>query len=98
VQVNAWSLNQAWTPKCSNQHQQNPKGFDCWLNSIRERIEGVFHELTDTGHGLEGLLAKTLVDLCTRVIVKMVSHALKYVLNFQFGIKVQTIELAATAG
>ena len=56
------------------------------MSSVRERIEGVFHELTITGRDLEGLLAKTLVGLCTRVIAKMASHILKYVLNIQFGI------------
>jgi hypothetical protein len=97
AQVYAWTQNQIWTPKRSNQYQQNPKGLDRWLNSVRERIEGVFHELTNTGRDLEGLLAKTLVGLCTRVIAKMASHALKHVLNIQFGIKVQTFEMAAPA-
>lgn len=97
AQIYAWTQNQIWTPKRSNQHQQNPQGLDRWLNSVRERIEGVFHELTNTGRDLEGLLAKTLVGLCTRVIAKMASHALKHVLNFQFGIKVQTFEMAASA-
>jgi hypothetical protein len=97
AQVYAWTHNQVWTPKRSNQYQQNPKAWDRWLNSVRERIEGVFHELTDTGRDLEGLLAKTVVGLCTRVIAKMASHALKYVLNFQFGIKVQTFEMTALA-
>lgn len=95
AQIYAWTQNQIWTPKRSNQYQQNPKGLDRWLNSVRERIEGVFHELTNTGRDLEGLLAKTLVGLCTRVIAKMTSHALKLVLHFQYGIKVQTFEMAA---
>jgi len=97
AQVHAWTQNQIWTPKRSNQYQQNPKALDRWLNSVRERIEGVFHELTNTGRDLEGLLAKTLVGLCTRVIAKMASHALKHVLNIQFGIKVQTFEMTASA-
>ena len=97
AQVHAWTQNQIWTPKRSNQYQQNPKALDRWLNSVRERIEGVFHELTNTGRDLEGLLAKTLVGLCTRVIAKMASHALKHVLNIKFGIKVQTFEMAASA-
>lgn len=97
TKVYDWTQNQIWTPKRSNQYQQNPQAFDRWLNSVRERIEGVFHELTNTGRDLEGLLAKTLVGLCTRVIAKMTSHALKYVLNFQYGIKVQTFEMAAFA-
>lgn len=97
AQVYAWTQNRIWTPRRSNQYQQNPKAWDRWLNSVRERIEGVFHELTDTGRDLEGLLAKTLVGLCTRVIAKMASHALKHVLDLQFGIKVQTFEMAALA-
>jgi Transposase DDE domain len=97
AQVYAWTQNQIWTPKRSNQVQQNSKALDRWLISVRERIEGVFHELTNTGRDLEGLLAKTLVGLCTRVIAKMASHALKHVLNIQFGIKVQTFEIAASA-
>ena len=97
AQVYAWTQNRILTPKRSNQYQQNPKALDRWLNSVRERIEGVFHELTNTGRDLEGLLAKTLVGLCTRVIAKMASHVLKHVLNIQFGIKVQTFEMAAPA-
>lgn len=97
AQMYAQTHNQIWTPKRSNQYQQNPQGLDRWLNGVRERIEGVFHELTDTGRDLEGLLAKTIIGLCTRVIAKMASHALKCVLNFQFGIKVQTFEMAAFA-
>jgi hypothetical protein len=30
---------------------------------VRDRIEGVFHKLTDTGRDLEVLLAKTIVGL-----------------------------------
>ena len=97
TEVYAWTHNQIWTPKRSNQYQQNPPALDGWLNSVRERIEGVFHELTNTGRDLEGLLAKTLVGLCTRVIAKMTSHALKHLLYIQFGIKVQTFEMAASA-
>ena len=97
TEVYAWTHNQIWTPKRSNQYQQNPPALDGWLNSVRERIEGVFHELTNTGRDLEGLLAKTLVGLCTRVIAKMTSHALKHLLYIQFGIKVQTFEMTASA-
>jgi hypothetical protein len=97
ARVFAWTQNQILTPKRSNQYQQNPKAIDRWLNSVRERIEGVFHELTNTGRDLEGLLAKTRVGLCTRVIAKMASYVLKCVLKIQFGIKVQTFEMAASA-
>ena len=85
--------NQIWTPKRANQFLQNPKTFDHWLNSIRERIEGVFHEIQNTGRNIERLLAKTILGLCTRVITKMASHALKYLLWVDYGIKVQTFEI-----
>ncbi len=89
--------NRIWTPKRSNQDEQNPQALDRWLVSVRERIEGVFHELTNTGRDLEGLLAKTIVGLATRVIAKLTSHALKNLLSLRFGIKVQTFEVAALA-
>ena len=87
--------NYVWTPKRSNQHCQNPKEFDRWLNSVRERIEGVFHEITNTGRNLEKLLAKTIIGLTTRVIAKITSHALRHLLRKKFGIKVLTFETAA---
>jgi len=37
--------NRIWTPKRKNQYLQNSKAFDRWLSSVRERIEGVFHEV-----------------------------------------------------
>ena len=49
AEINDWTQNQIWTPKRSNQYLQNPKELDRWLNRVRERIEGVFHELTNTG-------------------------------------------------
>src|SRR5574339_755665 len=72
--------NRIWTPKRKNQYVQNTKAFDRWLSKIRERIEGVFHEVQNTGRNLERLLAKTVVGLCTRVITKMTSHLLRHLL------------------
>ena len=40
--------NRIWTQKRANQKQQNPIEFDHLLNSLRERIEGVFHSLQNT--------------------------------------------------
>jgi hypothetical protein len=84
--------NRIWTPKKVNQKVQNPEGFDCWLNSIRERIEGAFNEVQNTGRNLERLLRKTALGLSTHVVAKMASHALKLVLRRFFGIDVQTFE------
>jgi hypothetical protein len=93
-EIFAGTGNRIWTPKRRNQHQQNRAAFDRWLISVPQRIEGVFHELTNTGRDLEGLLAKTVVGLTTRVIAKVTSHVLKRFLDINFGIKVQTFALA----
>ena len=81
---------QVYTTKRANQKQQNTAAFDKWLNSARERIEGVFNELQNTGRNLERLLAKTVIGLATRVIAKMTSHLLKCILRKFHGIDVQT--------
>jgi len=64
------------------------------LNSIRERVEGAFNEVQNTGRNLERLLRKTVIGLITHVIAKMASHTLKLVLRRFFGIDVQTFEMA----
>lgn len=86
--------NRIWTPKRKNQYVQNTKAFDRWLSRIRERIEGVFHEVQNTGRNLERLLAKTVVGLCTRVITKMTSHLLRHLLLVDFGIQVQSFQIS----
>lgn len=84
--------NRVWTPKRKNQYLQNSKAFDRWLSSTRERIEGVFHEVQNTGRNLERLLAKTVVGLCSRVITKMTSHLLRHLLLVDFGVQVQSFQ------
>jgi hypothetical protein len=86
--------NSIWTPKRVNQLIQNPVEFDRWLNSLRERIEGTFNELQNTGRNLERLLRKTVLGLITHVIAKITSHTLKLLLRRQFGIDVQTFTVA----
>jgi hypothetical protein len=66
------------------------------LSSVRERIEGVFHEIQNTGRNIERLLAKTIVGLCTRVIAKMTSHLLRHLLLIDFCVNVQTFEVLST--
>jgi hypothetical protein len=82
--------NRIYTPKRANQYNQNPATFDRWLNSIRERIEGVFNEIQNTGRNVERLLAKTVIGLATRIISKMTSHLLKFILRKFHAIDVQT--------
>lgn len=92
AQMQAQTGNTILTPKRKNQTIQHPAGFERLLNSVRERIEGAFHELTNTGRHLERLLAKTVSGLATRVIAKVTSHLLKYILRKRFGIDVQTFQ------
>lgn len=84
--------NLIWTPKRSNQHVQNSKKLDRFLSNLRERIEGVFHEIQNTGRNIERLLAKTVWGLCTRVVAKVTSHLLRRILLTDFGINVQTFQ------
>jgi hypothetical protein len=95
AQVFEQTGNRIWTVKRTNQHDQNPTIFDQTLNRIRERIEGTFHEIQNTGRFLERLLAKTVVGLCTRIIAKLASHALKQLLRRDFGVDVQSFCTAA---
>jgi len=87
--------NRIYTPKRVNQSDQNPVTFDRWLNSVRERIEGVFHEIQNTGRNIERLLAKTVIGLATRVISKITSHLLKFILRKFHRIDVQTFTQSA---
>jgi hypothetical protein len=84
--------NLIWTPKRSNQHVQNSRNLDRWLSKVREHIEGVFHEIQNTGRNLEHLLAKTVWGLRTCVVARMTSHLLRRILLTDFGINVQTFQ------
>jgi hypothetical protein len=88
--------NLIWTPRRSNQVVQNTHSLDRYLSSVRERIEGVFHEIQDTGRNIERLLAKTMIGLCTRIAAKMTSHLLRHLLWIDFGVNVQTFEVVST--
>jgi hypothetical protein len=88
-----WAQHQGvriWHAKRKNQQCQNPPEFDRWLTSIRERIEGAFNELRNTGRDLERLLRKTVLGVCTHVIAKVTSHTLKVALRRFFHIEIQT--------
>jgi hypothetical protein len=80
--------NWVWTPKRKNQTAQQPVAFERWLNGLRLRIEGLFNEIQNVGRNVERLLAKTVCGLCARIVAKMTSHLLKYVLRYNFGIDV----------
>jgi hypothetical protein len=84
--------NTITTPKRKNQKIQHPDGFETLLNRVRERIEGVFHELQNTGRNIERLLAKTVTGLATRMIAKVTAHLFKHILRLHYGINVQTFQ------
>lgn len=81
--------NRVWTPKRANQALQNPPEFDRMLSSLRERIEGTFHVIQNTGRNIERLLAKTIPGLATRVALKVTAFVLKRLLLYHFAIDVQ---------
>ena len=90
AEIQLSTANTIWTSKRKNQHQQQSKAFERWLNGMRLRIEGLFNEIQNVGKNVERLLAKTVVGLCSRIVAKMTSHLLKYVLRSNFGIDVLT--------
>lgn len=92
AQMKEQTGNTITTPKRKNQKVQHPDGFERLLNHVRERIEGVFHELQNTGRNLERLLAKTVDGLATRVIAKITAHLLKHILRIRYQIDVQTFQ------
>ena len=84
--------NRVFTPMRDNQHQQIPAPFRRLLGHFRERIEGVFNEVQNTGRNLERLLRKKVDGLCVHVAAKMASHTLRILLRQRFGIDVLTFE------
>jgi transposase len=93
AEVHFQTANSVSTPKRKNQHQQQTKAFERWLNGLRLRIEGLFNEIQNVGKNVERLLAKTVIGLCTRIVAKMTSHLLKYVLRSKFGIDVLSFSI-----
>jgi len=85
--------NRFLTPNRHNQVMSLPSGIQKLLNSVRERIEGAFHEIHNTGRHLERLLARTRVGLVTRLIGKMASHLLRHILKQRFKIDIQTFQV-----
>jgi hypothetical protein len=86
--------NHIWTTKRTNQFAQNSPSFDALLNHLRERIEGTFHCLQNTGRNIERLIAKTVQGLCTRVILKVTALVLKILLRRDFAIDVQSFSIS----
>jgi hypothetical protein len=95
-EVTSSTGNRIWTRQRSNQHQQVSSNFKRLIGRVRQRIEGVFHEIQNTGRNPERLLNKTVNGLATHLAAKIASHTLRLLLRRQFGIDVQTFQSVST--
>jgi Transposase DDE domain len=84
--------NQLWTPHRKNQKQQHPASLRRFMSKIRQRVEGVFHEIQNTGRNPERLLNKTIEGFCVHIAAKLASHTLRLLLKKRFGIDVLTFQ------
>lgn len=75
-----------------NQHHQNSAQFKRLISLVRQRIEGVFHEIQNTGRNPERLLNKTVDGLAVHMAAKIASHTLRLFLRLQLGIDVLTFQ------
>ena len=92
TEVSRTTGNRVFTAKRENQYEQTPPVFVRLLGHFRERIEGVFNEVQNTGRYLERLLRKTVRGLCVHVAAKMASHTLRILLRKRFDIDVLTFQ------
>jgi hypothetical protein len=79
-----------------NQHQQHSPSLNRWISRIRQRIEGVFHKLQNTGRNPECLLNKTVEGFCVHIAAKIASHTLRTLLRSRFGIDVLTFKMSSS--
>lgn len=87
--------NRILTIQRCNQLRQNSSTLKRLISRVRQRIEGVFHEIQNTGRNPERLLNKTVVGFATHMAAKITSHTLRILLRRQFGIDVQTFQSVA---
>ncbi|MDJ0682588.1 MAG: transposase [Xenococcaceae cyanobacterium MO_167.B52] len=88
--------NRIWTIQRSNQHPTVSPDFKRLIGRVRQPIEGVFHEIQNTGRNPERLLNKTVNGLATHMAAKIASHTLRLLLRRQFGIDVLTFQSLST--
>lgn len=91
-QIASSTANRIWTIHRQNQHHQNSSSFKRLISQVRQRIEGVFQEIQNTGRNRERLLNKTVQGLATHLTAKMTSHTLRLLLRDRFAINVLTFE------
>ena len=75
-----------------NQHHQNSFQFKPLISRVRQRIEGVFHEIQNTSRNPERFLNKTVNGLTVHLAAKIASHTLRLLLRRQLQIDVLTFQ------
>ena len=88
--------NRIWTIQRENQHKQASSDLKRLISRVRQRIEGVFNEIQNTGRNPERLLNKTVNGLATHMALKMTSHTLRLFLRDRFGIDILTFQSSST--
>lgn len=84
--------NRIWTLTRDNQHLQHSPTLKRFISRVRQRVEGVFHEIQNTGRNPERLLNKTVDGFCVHIAAKIASHTLRLLLRRRFGINVLTFQ------
>lgn len=92
AQITESTGNRIWTIQRENQDQQHSATFNRLLGKVRQRIEGVFHEIQNTGRNPERLLNKTVQGFTTHISAKIASHTLRLLLRRQYSINVLTFQ------
>jgi len=92
IEVQSRTGNQIWTVKRTNQHHQHSETLNRFITRVRQRIEGVFHEIQNTGRNPERLLNKTIEGFCTHIAAKLASHTLRRLLKLRFNLDVLTFQ------
>ena len=91
-QIASSTGNRIWTILRQNQHHQSSSNLRRLISRVRQRIEGVFHEIQNTGRNPERLLNKTVRGLAIHMTAKIASHTLCLLLRDRFLIDVLTFK------
>ena len=91
-QIASSTGNRIWTIHRQNQHHQNSSVLKRLIGRVRQRIEGVFQEIQNTGRNPERFLNKTVQGLATHLTAKIASHTLPLLLRDRFAIDVLTFQ------
>ena len=92
TKITSLTGNKIWTIQRDNQEQQHSPALKRLIGRVRQRIEGVFHEIQNTGRNPERLLNKTIQGFMTHIAAKITSHTLRLLLRRQFNIDVLTFQ------